>query len=316
MDFVVKKTTELTLEEKEQILILFEEVFEKIRGFQEFDNQYLNNPLKYSFHALMKKDGVIVGHNSGIPCYYMVNGEKQLFVCNVDTMIKKQCRGIDNFFDLLMHATNRYKEEGVTMLYGFPNDNSYPLLKSLGLMEDIGKLDTYCLPYRIGGINRWLSCLNELSILFCRTRTALAACFASKQIMDYPIEKESESYNKTRYKRGDGEYSIIRLDRVSFVYKIIIYEGIRTAFLIDVSRKSAMNFNKAIRYIIKYEHLNFDLILYVGCLSFKSCGLVKVPRRFEPKHFNFTGFSLNGKNKELLFNIESWDVNLSNYDLI
>lgn len=64
---------------------------------------------------------------------------------------KNNVEGIDNFFDMMTHATNRYREEGAAMLYGFPNDNSYPILKYIGLMEDIGKLDTYCLPYRIGG---------------------------------------------------------------------------------------------------------------------------------------------------------------------
>ncbi len=43
MEFIVKKTTELTSIEKEQILSLFNEVFEKSRTIQEFNNQYLNN---------------------------------------------------------------------------------------------------------------------------------------------------------------------------------------------------------------------------------------------------------------------------------
>ncbi len=100
------------------------------------------------------------------------------------------------------------------------------------------------------------------------------------------------------------------------MYKIITYEGVRTAFLVDVVNKSARNFCKAVKYIIQNENVNFDLILYVGHLPFSSYGMIKFPRRFEPKHFNFTGFLLNEKNKDLLFNIESWDVNLSNYDLI
>ena len=316
MEFIVKKTTELTSIEKEQILSLFNEVFEKSRTIQEFNNQYLNNPLGYSFHSLMLKDGSVVGHNSGIPCYYKVNGERQLFICNVDTMIKKQCRGIDNFFDMMIHATNRYKEEDATMLYGFPNDNSYPILKSLGLMEDIGKLDTYCLPYRIGGIKKSLSFLNLFSMLFCRFWVTFSSYFASKQVKGFSVEKEAESYNTTRYKRNDGHYSIVKMDSFQFMYKIITYEGVRTAFLVDVVNKSARNFCKAVKYIIQNENVNFDLILYVGHLPFSSYGMIKFPRRFEPKHFNFTGFLLNEKNKDLLFNIESWYVNFSNYYLI
>ncbi len=106
------------------------------------------------------------------------------------------------------------------------------------------------------------------------------------------------------------------MDSFQFMYKIITYEGVRTAFLVDVVNKSARNFCKAVKYIIQNENVNFDLILYVGHLPFYGYGMIKFPRKFEPKHFNFTGFLLNEKNKDLLFNIESWDVNLSNYDLI
>ena len=316
MEFIVKKTTELTVSEREQILCLFREVFEKERNLQEFLNQYTQNPLGYSFHSLIKKDGVIVGHNSGIPSYYLVNGKKTLFICNVDTMIKKHCRGIDNFFDLIAHATERYKAEGATMLYGFPNDNSYPLLKTLGLMEDIGKLDTYCLPYRISGIKKSLSFLNLFSKFVCQSFVRISSCFASSRVSSFAIEKEAVSYNKTRYQRSDGHYSIVRCDSFSFVYKIINYEGIRTAFIIDVINKSARNFNKAVSYLLRKEKKNFDLVLYVGHLPFYSHGLIKVPRKFEPKHFNFTGTLLKSENRDLYFSIDSWDVNLSNYDLI
>lgn len=316
MEFIIKKTTELSSVEKEQIILLFNEVFEKNRTLQEFNNQYLNNPLGYSFHSLMIKEGEVVGHNSGIPCFYMVKGEKQLFVCNVDTMIKKQCRGIDNFFDMMIHATNKYKEEGATLLYGFPNDNSYPILKSLGLMEDIGKLDTYCLPYRIGGIKKSLAFLNLFSKLFCRFWVISSSYFACKRVINFDVEKEAESYNATRYKRNDAQYSVVKMDSFSFIYKIITYEGVRSAFLIDVVHKSSRNFNKAVKYIIDKESANFDLLLYVGYLPFRGHGMVKIPRKFEPKHFNFTGSLLKGNNKDLFFDIDSWDVNLSNYDLI
>ena len=317
MEFIVKKTTELTEEEKIQILDLFDEVFGKKRTRTEFDNQYLNNPLGYSFHSLMKNEGVIVGHNSGIPCYYLIRGERQLFVCNVDTMIKKHCRGIDNFYDMMINATNRYINEGATVLYGFPNDNSYPILKSLDLMEDIGKLDIYCLPYRIGGIKGVLRPLNLVSKMFCRLWVMITSILATDNRSSFVIEKEDESYNKTRYKRGDSHYSIVKMDSFSFVYKIMTYENIRTAFLIDVIGKSSLNFNKAIRYLLTHEKNNFDLILYVGYLSFNGHGLIKVPHKFEPKHFNFTCKPLvEGIYKDLIHDIRNWDVNLSNYDLI
>lgn len=315
-EFIVKKTTELTPAEKEQIVALFNEVFDKQRSLQEFDNQYLNNPLGYSFHTLMLNEGNIVGHNSGIPSFYTVRGEQRLFVCNVDTMVKKQCRGIDDFYDMMMHAIEAYKAAGVCFLYGFPNDNSYPILISLDLMEDIGKMDTYCLPYRIGGIKKTLGCLNWASRLACRLWLFGASCVAGRRTACFDIEKEADSYNATRYKRSNGQYSIVELGTFSFVYKVMSYEGIRTAFLIDVTSKSARNFTRAVRYILAKEKEQCDLVIYVGSLPFHTTGMIRIPHKYEPKHFNFTGMLLNGTDRQLFFDMANWDVNLSNYDLI
>lgn len=317
MDFIVKKTTELTSVEKEQILSLFNEVFEKSRTIREFNNQYLNNPLGYSFHSLMLKDGSVAGHNSGIPGYYRVNGERQLFICNVDTMIRKQCRGIDNFYDMMIHATNRYKEEGAKVLYGYPNDNSYPLLKSLGLMEDIGTMVTYCLPYQIGGVRPGLKWLNPLSRMFTRLFVHVSGLLSREKEAEFPISKDLETYNATRYKRGDGKYTVTGDDRNGFAYKVMEYEGIRCAFLIDVWPKSPRSFNKAVSHILKVERKALDLLLYPGHLPFGNTSMIKLPLSMSPKKFHFTGKILDPTlKKEDVYSIEAWDTNLSNYDLL
>lgn len=314
MDFEIKKTNELSDVEKEDIVGLFNIVFEKDRTIAEFENQCTQNPFGYAFHSLMKKDGKIVGHNAGVPVYYTVSGKRELFINNIDTMIEKDCRGVDNFFDLINNATERYRKEGAAVFYGFPNDNSYPLLTGLGLMEDVGKLKTYALPIKIGGIKPGLKVLNWASNLFCRSFRALSS--GSSQVHNFPIEKELFTYNATRYNRSDGKYNIIEKDGFGFSYKIIEYEGVRSAFLIDVWPKSAKNFNKAVKHILKNDSRNFDILLYVGLLPFKGHGLIEVPNKFAPKEFNFTALCLKDELKDTLMNIRNWDVNLSNYDLI
>jgi hypothetical protein len=96
------------------------------------------------------------------------------------------------------------------------------------------------------------------------------------------------------------------------------YEGIQSAFLIDVFEKSEANFNKAVRYIIKNHHKDFDILLYVGHLPFRRHGLIQVPRKLVPKEFHFTGEILRKEeiDESFVFNINNWDVNLSNYDLL
>jgi hypothetical protein len=142
----------------------------------------------------------------------------------------------------------------------------------------------------------------------------LTSLFASKTVHHFPIEKEAATYNDTRYKRLDAHYNRVN----EFVYKLMEYEGIRSAFLIDVFEKSAANFNKALRYVIKNHYKEFDILLYVGRLPFRFHGLMSVPKKLAPKNFHFTGEILRkGEiDNNLVFDINNWDVNLSNYDLL
>ncbi|GHV78808.1 hypothetical protein AGMMS49944_05990 [Spirochaetia bacterium] len=318
MEFIVKKTNELTGAERQGMLALFNAIFEKDRPVTYFNNQFSNNPLGYSFHAMIVDAGQIVGSNSYIPAYYLVNGKRVLFVNSVDTMVSKPYRDFVNLYDMVTTAHDYMQKEGVAGVYGFPNDSSYFVYIKSKLMHDIGSLTTYCLPYRIGGIKPGLKALNWLSIFFVRLYVFLVSIIAGNTIYRFPIEKEAETYNATRYKRLDAQYRKITYKGSEFVYKIMEHEGIKSAFLIDVFEKSAANFNKAVQYIIKNHGKEFDILLYAGYLPFKLHGLIKVPQKLIPKNFHFTGEILR-KDKidsELFFTLASWDVNLSNYDLL
>ena len=315
MQFYTKKTKELSLEEKQGLVDLFNEVFDKKRTVEEFDRQFLNNPEGFSFHTYAQEDGKMIASNSMVPSVYLVGGKPLRFVNSVDTMIAEHHRGLENFYDMIKASFGDSEKQGYDVVYGFPNDNSYELFTKLKFMKDIGKLDTYCLPYRIGGIKKGLGWLNWASMLFCRIWVASSSLFSSSKKAKYTIEKEAETYNITRYNRSDGKYSVVE---GLFAYKMMEYEGVRTAFIVDVFEKSPKSFVKSVKYLFKNEKKNFDLILYVGHLTFRSFGLIKFPRRIEPKHFNFTGTILKkgAVDKEEFYQINNWDINLSNYDVI
>ena len=115
----------------------------------------------------------------------------------------------------------------------------------------------------------------------------------------------------------DGNYQSIKVGDLEFFYKVMPFKGIRAAFLIDVTGKSAVHFNKAVKYILKHDRKDFDVILYVGNLYFKNSGLIKVPQKFAPKQFNFIiKFFDKNYNNDMVKDINNWDVNLSNYDVI
>jgi hypothetical protein len=317
MEFIVRKTNELTENEQEEILSLFNTIFNRKRPLEHFHNQFVNNPLGYSYHSMMVEDGKIVGCCSYIPSYYLINGKRCLLALAVDTMVNVKYRDFVNFYKMNIAIRTYIKKEGVVVAIGFPNDNSYPVLIKSRLRKDIGSLNTYCLPYRIGGIKRQLKMINWFSIIFVKCYVFFTSLISDSKIHQFAIAKEAASYNATRYKRLDGDYHVINRAG-GFVYKLMEYEGVRSAFLIDVFEKSAVNFNKAVRYIIKNHHKEFDILLYVGNLPFGFHGLIRLPQKLSPKQFHFTGNILdnNEVDKDLFFNINNWDVNLSNYDLI
>lgn len=316
MDYITKKTLELTQAEKQGIATLFEEVFESPCTAEDFEDSYVNNYLGYSYHTLFIDNGRIVGVNSMVPIEYYYNGVKMPFVNAGGTMIAKSHRGIDNFCDLIDESYAYAEKEGYKAYVGFPNDNSYPIYIGMGMMEEIGKMYTYMLPFRVGGIKKILKFLNPLSQIFAWGYSTIMGWFASKDVIQFAISKTHETFDEYRY--NSEHYVKLDIGKGKAYYRVLNHEGVRTAFIVDVSEKSAKNFQQTVKEILKREKNNMDLILYVGHLPFCSHGLIKIPRKFEPKNFNFTGHIFDEKSisKESFFDINSWDVNLSNYDLI
>lgn len=316
MKVYCKTTLELTQKELELIAQLFEEVFERKSSSKSLLTFYSLNVLGYSFHALIEDEGKIVGVNSYNPAYFYYKGEKKLFVNSLTTMVAKSHRDFFSFYDMVTTAYDYLPTKGVSFVFGYPNHNSYPVLKKSKLMLPIGKMNIYCLPYRIGGIKPALSWMNMFSKIGTRLFVLMSSLWASSKIESRLIEKEVASFNETRYKRSN-DYVIAEDKACSFVYRIRKQENIRTAFLIDVNPKSSINFNRAIRYIINKENQKFDLLMYVGNINVAGTGMIKIPEKYEPKKFNFMGKVLDEKGfDERIWDIENWDTNLSNYDLI
>jgi hypothetical protein len=323
MDFVSKRTIELNEKELQDIASLFSSVFKDhaSRSTEFLLNQYTQNAFGTSYHTMMYDGGVLVGHIAGMPGYYCLNGKRLMAVNPVDLMIEEKHRGLQGFMFLIKKAWGYYKEQGVQIIYNLPNNNSHPLFIKLKCVKNIGSLFTYVLPYRIGGAVNSLKLFNFLSIFFSKAWVTFSCWFASSRVVDYSVQRDYVSFLETRYKRSDGVYSFGVADGVKFVYKIMNYEGKRTAFLIDVYEKSQKAFCKAVQYIIKKESAHFDLILYVGYLPFINPGLIRVPHKYEPKNFNFDGIilkdeGLTEQDKQDYYNLSKWDINLCDDDVI
>ena len=319
MEFIIKKTTELTKEEKESLLDCFVEVFEHERTMEEMCNQYLNTPMGYCIHALCQDNGRVVAANTAFPSYYWVGDKKMKTFITGDTMVRNGYRDGAIYLDLVFGLVDYMKKDGYAFSFGFPNENSYAVNKKGRLTIEFGRLDTYVLPYRIGGVKPGLGWLNPMSKLFCRFWLLCGHICAKADVSKPMIHKDDETFNASRYKRMDGKYLHVKQDELEFYYKVKSHEGVRTAFLVDLIEKSEKRFHNAVNYILKKEKNNIDLIMYVGHLPkpLHNIGLIKIPRKHEPKHFYMTGKvydkTLDSKS---ICSIENWDVNLSDYDII
>lgn len=311
------KTIDLPKADLEQILKGFNDTFSLDRPFEVMLNQYVQNPFGYSWHNVVYDDDKVIGHICAVPSYYWCNGEKVIFVDGVDAFILKEYRDGEIFLNQLQSYFGHLKKIGVKLMLGFPDAKVMKLYAKTKVYMKIGEMETFILPYRVGGIKSSLKILNFASKIFAWSYVGITGLFASKKVMDFKIEKDTESFNGTRYKRMDGDYQIVREADLEFFYKVMPFKGIRAAFLIDVTGKSAKHFNQAVKYILKHNRKEFDLILYVGNLYFKNSGLIKVPQKFAPKQFNFIiKFFDKSYNNDIVKDIKNWDVNLATYDVI
>lgn len=312
-----KKTTELSKNDLEQILKGFNDVFSLERSYDYMMNQYVQNPFGYSWHNVVYDDDKVIGHICAVPSYYFCNGEKVVFVDGVDAFILKEYRDGEIFMNQLQSYFIHMKEIGAKLMIGFPDAKVMKLYAKTKVYTKIGEMNTYILPYRIGGVKPSLKIFNIFSKVFAWSYVYFTGLFASKKITHFKIEKEAATFNATRYKRADADYQIVKVGNNEFFYKCMSFKGVRAAFLIDVTGKSAMHFNQAVKYILKHNRKESDVILYVGNLYYSNSGLIKVPQKFAPKQFNFIiKFFDKSYNNDIVKDIRNWDVNLASYDVI
>lgn len=312
-----KKTIELSRKDLEAILDGFNSTFSLNRPYEVMMNQYVQNPFGYSWHNVVYDDDKVIGHICAVPSYYWCNGEKVVFVDGVDAFIQKEYRDGEIFLNQLQSYFGHLKKIGVKLMLGFPDSKVMKLYAKTKVYKRIGEMNTYILPYRIGGVKPVLKPFNFLSKAFAWSFVFLTGLFACKRLSTFKIEKDADSYNATRYKRMDGDYQIVRDGDLEFFYKCMPFKGVRAAFLIDVTGKSAKHFNQAVKYILKHNRKDFDVILYVGNLNFSNSGLIKVPEKFAPKHFHFILKIFDKSyNNEIVTDARNWDVNLATYDVI
>jgi len=317
---VIKRTSELSREEIEQICTLFNKIFPNHSiSPQSYVNHYSSTPLGYSIHALLKNEaGDIVGNHNLLPNFYLFDGKRVLFAYGAGTMILKEYRNFLTYRRLIADSQKyAVEKENCSFLMGFPNENAYPVQKKGLKRQDIGNLPIFMLPIHIGCIKKSLflfngisSCLSKLFLLLSKI------CLGSKKEHIALVHKDHSSFERCRY--VDAKYHFIRMQGYYGVYCVSDYNQVRTAFILDVNPLSQRNFDSIVRTVYKECKADkIDAIMFVGYLPFKSKTLFRVPEKLSPKKFYFVGTIFdNTVIDKRIFELRNWEVSLADYDLI
>jgi hypothetical protein len=311
------KTKNLSEDQQQQIRNLFMDVFNKSMSFDDFQDKFYNNIKGYSYHSvLINEQDMIVGCYSCIPYEYNYFGNKLLFGLSVDTMIQEKYRG--NPFTLKKLANKVYSEmvvDGVSFVFGFPNESVYFVRKKILKWEDIGSLKYYFMPLNMRPISTSLKSLNIFIKLYSKLINRLVKNeWCDNELMKKNITKvNDDKFIRFRYNKT---YTVIKYKNGYFAYKVYNEGDVKTAFLLDVYPMVKCNLEYAVKVIYNEERNNVDMILYIGHLDFGVMNLIEVPKKYEPKSVRVSGKILDVKNVDSrIFDIIKWDVNLSNYDV-
>ncbi len=321
MNIVLKKTGELSAQDKISICNLFNKVFRKEMSLEYFERKFAGTCTGYSYHNLVLHDDRIVGCWSFIPYRYSYFCEPRTFALSVDTMIDENYRGhLGNLVTMADKTYHALRDDNIAFVFGFPNEMFYPVVHRVLKWEDIGKLDFYALPINIGRIKKGLGALDFISKLYSKTVNMVSKINKAVPDVDddqrYHIRKMiNKTFLKQRY---DHRHKVINLsERCYFVYSVITENDFtRTAYLVDVSPLEKKHVERAVSYIFDRENKNIDIIIYVGELPFLPVNLLRIPERYQPRRVTFAGKiimdSLVGKE---VYHLENWNVNLSNFDV-
>lgn len=311
-------TTEWTEQDWATYTVGFNEVFKKEYPPSFFQKKYINVKDRNSYHALLEdeKEGV-VGGCTILPCQYERNGEIFLIGLAVDVFIRESYRS-----DPLM-LRRMYKqlksiliEKGVVAVVAVPNATAYPYWKNVVKWKDIGTINYWMLPVRIGNIlNKW-SFLNCISLLYTYTVTSFSVltsiCNASTSNYTYRILPEDE-FLQHRY---EGDYTIYKDNIYFYVFRIMNEKGIKTAYILDATKygmRSSKALLKAVRHILQSK---VDLVLYVGKMGCFQTLFFKAPKKVEPKLLPLTCDLMSDEDKYTdIYQMDEWDFGLKNYDV-
>jgi len=128
-----------------KIIELFRLVFGEIRTLEEWRWRFLDGPVKQLLIMLaLDHSENIVAHYALHPVWMTYRGKKELGAQSLDTMVLPEFRRKGLFGETASSCYKLAEKNGIKLLYGLPNEQSYPVfVKRLGWTETTNLLPLY-----------------------------------------------------------------------------------------------------------------------------------------------------------------------------
>lgn len=122
--------------DEKQIVPLFNSSFDASRSMEEWRWEFRDNPAGLGFSVVADDDGKIVGHFGAIPVKWKCGDETIMGAQSVDGFTHPDYRLQGMFVKLAKTVHDEAIGSGVSLIWAFPNQNSYPaFMKRLGFRE-------------------------------------------------------------------------------------------------------------------------------------------------------------------------------------
>ena len=200
--------------------------------------------------------------------------------------------------------------EGVAFVFCCLRDQVFQLHHAISGWQAIGKISYYAAPsFPLAGaaVRAW-------------NRRAPQSHDAP-----YEIEKIADAvFTDWRYRIFPTNYITVSLPGgATAIYATDLYYPIsgippqlRVGILIDVSPLTKPNFDASVRQILEREPA-LSVLAYQGYLRFQPRDMLRIPARYEKQHWTLAGkILISGQVDARVFDLNNWNINLSNGDLV
>jgi len=315
MQFIAKKTSDLTTNDWVQLATLFNVTFKRKETVEYFKKKYNSSiPSVSCFHGFMiDKTNGIVGAMTIIPFEYEYFKKNVVFGNLIDLMIHADYRNNILNFKLIYDKLLGFTDPKINFIYAVPNQKSHLYFTKILQWQEIGRLNYYIWPTKFSKLFKLPSIFdksirpinNILQLIFSKNKKKLFSPSISKIISNNFLDyRYSDSYK--RFNVGDQ----------TAWYRIYNENGVVTCYVIDIEPLDRKWMAKSIASIHKLERENVDVIMYISNNKSGIFNILKTPRKFEPRNLPLIGKIIS---KDVIdnrvFNLSNWRFNLSDFDV-